>query len=90
MSKRKEKIKIFRSLRLRLFLLIMIVGMIPGILIHFGIMEQYMNNAISVKKNARFNIVTVHNGAKILPIIGTVVPTVIKLLTVVYILGIKV
>ena len=49
MSKRKEKIKIFRSLRLRLFLLIMIVGMIPGILIHFGIMEQYMNNAISVR-----------------------------------------
>ena len=27
----------------------MIVGMIPGILIHFGIMEQYMNNAISVR-----------------------------------------
>ena len=42
MSELKEKIgqiKIFRSLRFRLFLIIMVVGMIPGILIHFGIME---------------------------------------------------
>ena len=29
----------------------MIVGMIPGILIHFGIMERYMDNAISVRSN---------------------------------------
>lgn len=52
MSELKEKIgqiKIFRSLRFRLFLIIMVVGMIPGILIHFGIMEQYMDNAISVR-----------------------------------------
>lgn len=45
------KIKIFRSLKIRIFLIIMIVGMIPGILIHFGIMERYMDNAISVRSN---------------------------------------
>lgn len=45
------QIKIVRSLRVRLFLIIMVVGMIPGILIHFGIMEQYMNNAITVRSN---------------------------------------
>ena len=45
------KIKIFRSLKIRIFLIIMIVGMIPGILIHFGIMERYIDNAISVRSN---------------------------------------
>lgn len=45
------KIKIFRSLKIRIFLIIMIVGMIPGILIHFGIMERYMDNAISIRSN---------------------------------------
>lgn len=45
------KIKIFRSLKIRIFLIIMIVGMIPGILIHFGIMERYMDNVISVRSN---------------------------------------
>ncbi len=50
MSKIRE-IKIFRSLKVRLFLIIMIVGMIPGILIHYGIMRQYKDNAIKVRTN---------------------------------------
>lgn len=45
------RIKAFRSLKVRIFLIIMIVGMIPGILIHFGIMERYMDNAVSVRSN---------------------------------------
>ncbi len=52
MSGLKERIRrsrIVRSLKVRLFLIIMVVGMIPGILIHFGIMERYLDNAISTR-----------------------------------------
>lgn len=54
MSVLKEKLgkmKAVRSLRVRLFLIIMIVGMIPGFLIHFGIMERYMDNAVNIRSN---------------------------------------
>ena len=54
MSVFKEKIgqiKVIRSLRVRIFLIIMIVGMIPGFLIHFGIMERYMDNAVNARSN---------------------------------------
>lgn len=50
-KKKVGKFKIIRSLRTRLFLIIMIVGMIPGMIIHYGIMERYMDNAISVRTN---------------------------------------
>ena len=41
--------RVFRSLRLRLFLVLMLIGLIPGIITHYGIMERYMANAVSVK-----------------------------------------
>lgn len=43
--------KPFRSLRVRIFLILMLVGTIPGILMHYGLMERYMSNAISAKAN---------------------------------------
>lgn len=47
--KKIKNSKPFRSLRVRIFLILMLVGMIPGILMHCGIMERYMSNAITVK-----------------------------------------
>ena len=43
--------KVFRSLRIRIFLILMLVGIIPGVIMHYGIMERYLDNAISVKSN---------------------------------------
>ena len=45
------KSKIFRSLRVRIFLIIIVVSMIPGIMVHYGIMERYMDNAVTVRTN---------------------------------------
>ena len=41
----------FRSLRVRIFLILMFVGLIPGICMQFGIMERYVDNAVEVKTN---------------------------------------
>lgn len=49
MSKLWNKIrtnKIFRSLRFRIFLIILIAGSIPGMIMYLGIRERYMANAI--------------------------------------------
>ena len=40
---------VFRSLRVRIFLILMLVGVIPGIASHLGIMERYTHNAIEVR-----------------------------------------
>ena len=46
-----KKIKGFRSLRMRIFLIIMLAGLIPCIILHYGILERYMSNAIAVRTN---------------------------------------
>lgn len=43
--------KSIRSLKTRIFLIIMVVGMIPGILVHLGIMERYMDKAVKARSN---------------------------------------
>lgn len=43
--------KVFRSLRVRIFLILMLVGFIPGLIMQYGIMERYQSNAVSVKSN---------------------------------------
>ncbi|MBE5853169.1 MAG: two-component sensor histidine kinase [Lachnospiraceae bacterium] len=45
----KDRLKFFRSLRMRIFLLFIIVGMIPSILMRYGILENYENRAVSVR-----------------------------------------
>ena len=40
---------VFRSLRVRIFLILMLVGVIPGIASHLGIMERYTHNAMEVR-----------------------------------------
>ena len=51
LGEKLAKSKIFRSLRVRIFLIIIVVSMIPGIMMHYGIMERYMDNAITVRTN---------------------------------------
>lgn len=51
LGEKLAKSKIFRSLRVRIFLIIIVVSMIPGIMVHYGIMERYMDNAITVRTN---------------------------------------
>ena len=49
MSKLWKKIrtnKVFRSLRFRIFLIILIAGSIPGMIMYWGISERYMANAV--------------------------------------------
>ena len=49
-----EKIKkseALRSLRVRIFLVIIIAGLIPCIILHCGILERYFNNAVLVRTN---------------------------------------
>ena len=51
LGEKLAKSKIFRSLRVRIFLIIVLVSMIPGIMVHYGIMERYMDNAVTVRTN---------------------------------------
>lgn len=46
-----KQIKAFRSLNVRIFCIIMVVSTIPGLVMHYGIMERYMDNAINVRVN---------------------------------------
>ncbi len=41
--------KSFRSLKTRIFIVVMVAGIIPCLLLHFGLLERYMDNAISVR-----------------------------------------
>ncbi len=46
-----KQLKVLRSLSVRIFCIIMIVSTIPGWIMHYGIMERYMDNAIDVRVN---------------------------------------
>lgn len=46
-----RKNRVFRSLRFRIFLIILIAGTIPGMVMYGGILERYMDNAISTRTN---------------------------------------
>ena len=43
--------KIFKSLKMRIFCIVIIAGTVPCLILHFGILERYMDNAISVRTN---------------------------------------
>lgn len=43
--------KLVRSLRVRIFLILMFVGFVPGLMMQYGIMDRYLDNAIAVKTN---------------------------------------
>lgn len=45
----KAKLMFFRSLKMRIFVLFIIVGTIPSILMRYGILENYENRAVSVR-----------------------------------------
>ena len=47
--KRGKFYRSFRSLRIRVFCLIILTGIIPCIVLHFGILERYLNNAVAVR-----------------------------------------
>ena len=47
--KKIKKWKCFRSLSVRIFLLIMFSCAIPCVILHYGILERYMDNAINVR-----------------------------------------
>lgn len=44
-----KKIKIIRSLRIRIFVIIMLVGIIPSIIMRHGILDNYETRAVSVR-----------------------------------------
>lgn len=49
--KRVKKFKGVRSLSVRIFLIIMVSGLIPCVILHYGILERYMDNAVTVRTN---------------------------------------
>lgn len=46
-----KNIKIFRSLRIRLILIIFIVSMVPGLVMYYGLLRSYTNNAVTVQSS---------------------------------------
>lgn len=46
-----QKIHFFKSLRVRLLLIIMVVGILPGVLIRYGIMQSYEERAVALRTN---------------------------------------
>lgn len=47
----RKKLKIFKSLRTRIFLIIFFVGLVPSLLMFFGIMQNYEDRAVEVRKS---------------------------------------
>ncbi|MBR1693233.1 MAG: ATP-binding protein [Lachnospiraceae bacterium] len=55
--------KIFRSLKFRIFCIILLVGFIPSMILHYGILQNYEQRAISVKTSevqTQFKILANH------------------------------
>lgn len=46
-----SKIKLLRSLKLRIFIIILLAGTIPSVFMRYAIMENYVDRAIDVKTN---------------------------------------
>lgn len=55
--------KIFRSLKFRIFCIILLVGLIPSMILHYGILQNYEQRAVSVKTSevqTQFKILANH------------------------------
>ncbi|MBQ0027052.1 MAG: ATP-binding protein [Lachnospiraceae bacterium] len=46
-----ESIRIFRSFRVRIFLVLLVVGIIPSLIIHAAILSSYEDRAVSVRES---------------------------------------
>ena len=46
-----KRIKGLRSLRARIFVIILVVGCLPGVLLRYGIMQNYEQHAIELRTN---------------------------------------
>ncbi|MCH5270027.1 MAG: two-component sensor histidine kinase [Lachnospiraceae bacterium] len=46
-----QNFRFFRSLRVRLLLIIMVVGILPGVLMRYGIMQSYEDRAVALRTN---------------------------------------
>jgi signal transduction histidine kinase len=49
--KKNKFVRSFRSLKIRIFWVIMLAGLIPCIILHYCLLERYMDNAIEVRTN---------------------------------------
>ncbi len=49
LKERLRKIKIFRSLKVRLFLILLIVGLIPAVFMRYAILDNYEQRAVNVR-----------------------------------------
>lgn len=43
--------KSFRSLKMRIFCIIIVAGIIPCVMLHYGILDRYLDNAVTVRTN---------------------------------------
>lgn len=58
-----NKFKFFRSLKARIFIIVFLVGVIPGIILRYGILENYEDRAVSVRTSDmqnQLNIIANH------------------------------
>ena len=46
-----KSIKLFRSFRVRIFLVLLIVGIVPSLVIHSAILSSYEDRAVSVRES---------------------------------------
>ena len=49
-----RKLKISRSLRVRLFLIILLMGTVPSVCMRYGIMDNYEEQAVSLRTRLKF------------------------------------
>ena len=47
--KKAKLFRSFRSLKTRIFCIIMVAGLIPCVMLHFGTLERYLDNTVSVR-----------------------------------------
>ena len=58
-----NNVKFFRSLRARIFIIVFLIGIIPGIVLRYGILENYEDRAISLRTSDmqnQLNIIANH------------------------------
>ena len=48
---RIKKLRLYRSFRIRIFILMLIIGIVPTAILQAGIMDNYETRAVSVRTN---------------------------------------
>ena len=56
---RVKKLRLYRSFRIRIFILMLVIGIVPTVVVQNGILQNYENRAVNVRTTEVSNQLTV-------------------------------